>query len=134
MGYEIAGGLGVKMAAPDREVYVMVGDGSWLMMSSEIVTSIQSRRKLIVFLIDNSRFLRRLVDYPSRLAPPDSEQSIAFAIRRTANDWRYLPVDLAASAEALGADVIRAKTTDDLKNALVQAKSFDRTVRNHDRN
>src|SRR5690606_17273425 len=53
MGYEIAGGLGVKMAAPEREVYVMVGDGSWLMMSSEIVTAVQEGIKLTVVLIDN---------------------------------------------------------------------------------
>ena len=56
MGYEIAGGLGVKMAAPEREVYVMVGDGSYLMMSSEIVTSIQEGYKLIIVLLDNSGF------------------------------------------------------------------------------
>src|SRR5881397_3146127 len=56
MGYEIAGGLGIKMAAPEREVYVMVGDGSYLMMNSEIVTSIQEDKKLIVVLLDNSGF------------------------------------------------------------------------------
>ena len=55
MGYEIAGGLGVKMAAPEREVYVMVGDGSYLMMSSEIVTAIQEGYKLIIVLLNNSR-------------------------------------------------------------------------------
>ena len=54
MGYEIAGGLGVKMAAPDREVYVMCGDGSYLMMNSEIVTSIQEGYKLTIVLVDNS--------------------------------------------------------------------------------
>src|SRR3989337_2264468 len=56
MGYEIAGGLGVKMAAPERAVYVLVGDGSYLMMSSEIVTSIQEGYKLIVVLLDNHGF------------------------------------------------------------------------------
>src|SRR5690606_34578521 len=54
MGYEIAGGLGVKMAAPDRNVFVMVGDGSYLMMHTEIVTSIQEGIKLIIVLVDNS--------------------------------------------------------------------------------
>src|SRR5207244_5217906 len=53
MGYEVAGGLGIKMAAPDREVYVMVGDGSWVMMSSELVTAVQEGIKLTVVLIDN---------------------------------------------------------------------------------
>ena len=57
MGYEIAGGLGIKMAAPEREVYVMCGDGSYLMMNSEIVTSIQEGYKLTVVLVDNSRIL-----------------------------------------------------------------------------
>ena len=56
MGYEIAGGLGIKLAAPERDVYVMVGDGSYLMMSSEIVTSIQENRKLIIVLLDNNGF------------------------------------------------------------------------------
>ena len=57
MGYEIAGGLGVKMAAPEREVYVMCGDGSYLMMNSEIVTSIQEGLKLTIVLVDNSGLL-----------------------------------------------------------------------------
>ena len=56
MGYEIAGGLGVKMAAPEREVYVMVGDGSYLMMAQEIVTSIQEGFKLTIVLLDNHGF------------------------------------------------------------------------------
>ena len=56
MGYEIAGGLGVKMAAPDRDVYVMVGDGSYLMMAQEIVTSIQEGCKLIIVLVDSGGF------------------------------------------------------------------------------
>ena len=56
MGYEVAGGLGVKMAAPEREVYVLVGDGSWLMMSSELATAIQEGHKLLVVLIDNHGF------------------------------------------------------------------------------
>ena len=56
MGYEIAGGLGVKMAAPEREVYVMVGDGSYLMMNSEIVTSIQEGYKLTIVLLNDHGF------------------------------------------------------------------------------
>src|SRR5204863_2266821 len=56
MGYEIAGGLGVKLAAPDRDVYVMVGDGSFLMMAQEIVTAVQERAKLTVVLVDNEGF------------------------------------------------------------------------------
>ena len=56
MGYEIAGGLGVKMAAPDREVFVMVGDGSYLMLHTEIVTSIEEGRKITIVLLDNGGF------------------------------------------------------------------------------
>src|SRR6185295_19442807 len=56
MGYEIAGGLGVKMADPSREVFVMVGDGSYLMMSSDIVTSIQEGYKLTILVLDNHGF------------------------------------------------------------------------------
>src|SRR4029079_16607147 len=56
MGYEIAGGLGVKLAAPDREVYVLVGDGSYLMLSSELVTAIQEGIKITVVLLDNQGF------------------------------------------------------------------------------
>src|SRR3989442_7262410 len=56
MGYEIAGGLGVKMAAPDREVYVLVGDGSYLMLNSEIVTAIQEGIKLTIVAVDNHGF------------------------------------------------------------------------------
>ena len=56
MGYEIAGGLGVKMAHPSREVYVLVGDGSYLMMSQEIVTSLQEGYKLNIILLDNHGF------------------------------------------------------------------------------
>ena len=56
MGYEIAGGLGVKMAAPDREVYVLVGDGSYLMMAQEIVTAVQEGIKLTIVLLDNHGF------------------------------------------------------------------------------
>ena len=56
MGYEIAGGLGVKLALPDREVFVMVGDGSYLMMNSEIATSIACTGKLVDGLLDNRGF------------------------------------------------------------------------------
>ena len=56
MGYEIAGGLGAKMACPDREIYTMIGDGGYLMMSSEIVTSVQEGFKIIIILINNKGF------------------------------------------------------------------------------
>jgi 3D-(3,5/4)-trihydroxycyclohexane-1,2-dione acylhydrolase (decyclizing) len=133
MGYEIAGGLGVKLAAPDRDVYVMVGDGSYLMMAQEIVTSIQERLKLTVVLVDNQGFA-------SIGALSRSKGSAGFGTR-----YRYrtdgslgddsgnregdpLPVDLALNAEGLGAHVIRARNVEELRDALVAARAIDRTV------
>jgi 3D-(3,5/4)-trihydroxycyclohexane-1,2-dione acylhydrolase (decyclizing) len=133
MGYEIAGGLGVKLAAPDRDVFVMVGDGSYLMMAQEIVTSVQERLKLNVVLVDNQGFA-------SIGALSRSKGSAGFGTRyryRTGgslgddsgkHDGDALPVDLALNAEGLGAHVIRAKNVEELRNALVAARDIDRTV------
>jgi 3D-(3,5/4)-trihydroxycyclohexane-1,2-dione acylhydrolase (decyclizing) len=128
MGYEIAGGLGVKMAAPDRDVYVMVGDGSYLMMAQEIVTSVQEGCKLIIVLVDSGGFasiggLSRAVgsggfgtDY--RFRNPQTGQL----------DGAPLPVDLAANAESLGARVFRASNRASLDRALTDARGADRTA------
>ncbi len=128
MGYEIAGGLGVKMADPSREVYVMVGDGSYLMMSSEIVTAIQEGVKLNIILLNNYGFssiggLSQALgsggfgtDYRARRA--ESGQL----------DGGRLEVDFAANAESLGAHVIRAVTRDDLQQALNEARQHERTT------
>ena len=133
MGYEIAGGLGVKMADPTREVYVMVGDGSYLMMSQEIVTSIQERMKLTVVLVDNDGFAS--IGGLSR-----SKGTAGFGTRyryRTDGslgddaahgDGEALPVDLAKNAEGFGAHVIRTNNVEELRDALVAAKKIDRTV------
>jgi 3D-(3,5/4)-trihydroxycyclohexane-1,2-dione acylhydrolase (decyclizing) len=128
MGYEIAGGLGVKMADPSREVYVMVGDGSYLMMSQEIVTSIAEGVKLTIVIHDNHGFssiggLSQSVgsagfgtDYKYRQA--DTGQL----------DGEYLPVDLAANAASLGAQTIRATTREELQSALEEARRQTRTT------
>jgi 3D-(3,5/4)-trihydroxycyclohexane-1,2-dione acylhydrolase (decyclizing) len=127
MGYEIAGGLGVKMAAPDREVYVMVGDGSYLMMNSEIVTAIQERIKLTIVLLDNHGF-----SSIGGLSVAVGAQGFGTHYRyrdgagQLAGD--YLPVDLAANAASLGAFVIRAGDIGEVKAALAQARSSDRTT------
>jgi 3D-(3,5/4)-trihydroxycyclohexane-1,2-dione acylhydrolase (decyclizing) len=133
MGYEIAGGLGVKMADPKREVYVMVGDGSYLMMAQEIVTSVQERMKLTIVLVDNQGFAS--IGGLSR-----SKGTAGFGTRyryRSAgslgddaahSDGEALPVDLATNAEGLGAHVFRAKSVEELRDALVAAKKIDRTV------
>jgi 3D-(3,5/4)-trihydroxycyclohexane-1,2-dione acylhydrolase (decyclizing) len=133
MGYEIAGGLGVKLAAPDREVYVLVGDGSYLMMAQEIVTSIQEHAKLTIVLVDNHGFSS--IGSLSRSIGSDGfgtqyryrkDGSLGTDSEREPGD--FLPVDLAANAESLGAHVIRATTIDDLRAALAAARTVDRTV------
>ncbi len=114
MGYEIAGALGVKMAAPEREVYVLVGDGSYLMLSEAIITSITEKAKLIVVLADNRGYA--------------SIRSLSRSLGGDGFGTFYPPTDLALNAESLGARVIRARTVADLKAALSQARGMDRTV------
>ncbi len=132
MGYEIPGGLGVKLAAPDREVYVLIGDGSYLMLAGELVTAVQERLKLTIVLVDNRGFksigslsrslgtdgfgtLYRYRDNGS--LGVDSEESKA-----------YLPLDLAANAESLGATVFRAATVEELRVGLEAARSEEGSV------
>jgi 3D-(3,5/4)-trihydroxycyclohexane-1,2-dione acylhydrolase (decyclizing) len=127
MGYEIAGGLGVKLAAPDRDVFVMVGDGSYLMMAQELVTAVQERVKLIVVLVQNHGFASI-----GRLSESVGSQRFGTAYRYRSEDGRLdggtLPVDLAANAESLGAQVLRVSTVDELRTALRKAKDADRTT------
>ena len=128
MGYEIAGGLGVKMAAPDREVYVMLGDGSYLMMNSEIVTSIQEHYKLIIVLIDNHGFSS--IGGLSQ-AVGSGGFGTRYRHRHPASgqlDGELLPVDFAANARSLGAQAIQAADLPSLKAALERAKDEKRTT------
>ncbi|HOC68305.1 MAG TPA: 3D-(3,5/4)-trihydroxycyclohexane-1,2-dione acylhydrolase (decyclizing) [Candidatus Hydrogenedentes bacterium] len=133
MGYEIAGGLGVKMAAPDREVYIMQGDGGYLMLNAEIVTSIQEGYKLTIIIFDNfgyksigglSRslgqegFATRYV-YPKDDVLPGDDAGENVVV---------LPVDLAANARSLGAHVIECMTYDDFAKAIKTAESIDKTT------
>lgn len=125
MGYEIAGGLGVKMAAPDREVYVMVGDGSYLMMAQEIVTSLQEGYKLNIVLLDNHGFSS--IGGLSR-ACGNRGMGTSYVYRRgNAYDGNVLPVDFAANAASLGASSVKVSTRDELKQALLQARKQSRT-------
>ena len=128
MGYEIAGGLGAKMAAPEREVYVMVGDGSYLMMSQEIVTAVQEGIKVNIILINNHGFA-------SIGGLSESLGSEGFGTRYLARnettgqlDGQKLPVDFPANARSLGAHVIEAKTILDFRMALEEAKKQTRTT------
>ncbi len=115
MGYEIAGGLGVKLAAPEREVYVLVGDGSYLMLSSEIVTAVEQGLKLTIVLVDSGGY--KSIGSLSRSLGTDG-----FGTRLD------LPVDLAANAESLGAHVIRTTTIAELRDALEAAKAETRST------
>ncbi len=133
MGYEIAGGLGIKMAAPEREVYVMCGDGSYLMMNSEIVTSVQEGYKLTIVLVDNAGFasigaLSRSVGSQGFGTQYRYRKNGSLGLDTEEQTGEMLPVDLANNAESLGARVIRTKDISGLKDALIEAKRADRTV------
>ena len=128
MGYEIAGGLGAKMADPSREVYVMVGDGSYLMMSQEIVTSIQEGYKLTIILINNNGFAS-IGGLSASLGTQGFGTDYKFRNENTGQlDGKFLPVDLATNAESLGAIVLHTKDIDSFKKALTDAKQNDRTT------
>jgi 3D-(3,5/4)-trihydroxycyclohexane-1,2-dione acylhydrolase (decyclizing) len=131
MGYEIAGGLGARMACPDRDVYVMVGDGSYLMMAQELVTAVQERVKVIVVLVQNHGFASI------------GELSETLGSQRFGTWYRYrnddthrldggvLPVDLAANAESLGVRVLRAGSVEEFRSALRAARDYDGPVMVH---
>jgi 3D-(3,5/4)-trihydroxycyclohexane-1,2-dione acylhydrolase (decyclizing) len=127
MGYEIAGGLGAKLADPSREVTVMVGDGSYLMMAQELVTAVQEGVKLVVVLVQNHGFASI-----GNLSESVGAQRFATRHRfRTGSgglDGEFLPVDLAANAASLGADVLRAGTVEEFRAALRQARAAERTT------
>jgi 3D-(3,5/4)-trihydroxycyclohexane-1,2-dione acylhydrolase (decyclizing) len=128
MGYEIAGGLGAKMADTSREIYVMVGDGSYLMMSQEIITSIQEGFKLTIILINNNGYAS-IGGLSNSLGTKGFGTHYKYRNTKTGQlDGKYLPVDLATNAESLGATVIRTKSIDDFKAALVKAKTISTTT------
>ena len=131
MGYEIPGGMGIKLAAPEREVYVMVGDGSYLMLPGDLTTAVAEGIPLVILLVDNHGYasigaLSRSVGSAGfgthyRRAdgalPLDAADGAGLAAPAAA-----LPVDLATNAESLGARVFRARTVDDVRDALAQAR------------
>jgi len=127
MGYEIPGGIGISMASPDRDVFVMIGDGSYLMMPTELVTAVQEGVKVIVVLVQNHGFA-------SIGALSEQLGSQRFGTRyryRSASgrlDGDVLPVDLAANAASLGLDVLTAQDGPSLEAALRKAKASDRAT------
>jgi 3D-(3,5/4)-trihydroxycyclohexane-1,2-dione acylhydrolase (decyclizing) len=122
MGYECAAGIGVKLACPDREVFVMVGDGNYLMMNNEIVTSIQEGIKFIIVLLNNHGF------------GSIGNLSQSIGSQRFGTKYRYrdeksgqlngnlLPVNFAQNAQSLGARVFEASDIKSLEKALEEAK------------
>ncbi|UEM18645.1 3D-(3,5/4)-trihydroxycyclohexane-1,2-dione acylhydrolase (decyclizing) [Skermanella mucosa] len=122
MGYEIAGGLGVKMARPDREVFVMVGDGSYMMMNSELQTSVMLGRKLIVTVLDNRGFgcINRL----QRACGGEGFNNLIETVDHRADDsW----IDFAGHARSLGATSEKVASIAELEQALRRARQSDRT-------
>lgn len=128
MGYEVAGGLGIKLAAPNREVYVMVGDGSWLMMSSELVTAVQEGVKLTIVLLNNHGF-QSIGGLSQAIGNGRFGVRYKFRNPKTGRlDGANVPVDFAANARSLGAHVIAAGDIPELKAALAEARQQTRST------
>ncbi len=125
MGYEIAAGLGIKMADPDREVYVMVGDGSYLMMAQEIATSVQEGAKLNIVVVDNHGFAS--IGGLSK-ACGSGGFGTHYRVRTNGQlSGPHVGVDFVENARSLGAEACRATTCDDLEEALRAMAGHDRT-------
>ena len=127
MGYEIPGGLGAKMADPSREVYVFIGDGTYLMMPTEIVTSVQQGIKIIIVLVDNKGF--GSIGSLSRSLGMGGFGTTTHTRSASGQlDGELFQVEYAANARSLGAHALTATTLQQFKDALEQSKSFDRTT------
>ncbi|GAA4702704.1 3D-(3,5/4)-trihydroxycyclohexane-1,2-dione acylhydrolase (decyclizing) [Pseudonocardia yuanmonensis] len=129
MGYEVAGGLGVRMACPDRDVFVMVGDGSYLMMATELATAVQEGIKIITVLVQNHGFAS-IGSLSESLGSQRFGTKYRYRSAETGRlDGDVLPLDLAANAESFGIRVIRTKTPEDFAAAIGEAKAAsDSTV------
>ncbi|MEM9142262.1 MAG: 3D-(3,5/4)-trihydroxycyclohexane-1,2-dione acylhydrolase (decyclizing) [Bacteroidota bacterium] len=128
MGYEIAGGLGAKMARPESEIYILVGDGSYLMMSQEIVTAIQERQKLTIVLLNNDGY-SSIGGLSASLGSEGFGTYYRYRDEGTNQlDGGLLPVDYAANAASMGAHVIKAANVAELKLALKTAKTIEHTT------
>jgi 3D-(3,5/4)-trihydroxycyclohexane-1,2-dione acylhydrolase (decyclizing) len=126
MGYEIPGALGAKLADPSREVYVFLGDGTYLMMPSEIVTAVQEHIKIIIVLVDNKGF-GSIGGLSRSLGMGGFGTSYRERSAKSGQlDGEFIEVDYAASVRSLGAHAIKAGSLKELKSALEQAKKMDR--------
>jgi 3D-(3,5/4)-trihydroxycyclohexane-1,2-dione acylhydrolase (decyclizing) len=128
MGYEIAGGLGVKMADPNREVFVMVGDGSYLMLHTEIVTSIQEGYKLTIVLVDNGGF-RCIRELQTQSGSPAFGNELRYRDPSSNRlDGPTVDIDFEVNARSLGAVAYRASNPDELRTALANARKQTTTT------
>ncbi|MGG4034586.1 3D-(3,5/4)-trihydroxycyclohexane-1,2-dione acylhydrolase (decyclizing) [Paenibacillus cisolokensis] len=127
MGYEVSGAFGVRLAEPDGEVYALVGDGSYLMLHSELVTSLQEGRKITVLLLDNGGY-----QCIHNLQRANGSEGFGNEFRERGADGQLsgdcLTIDYAAHASALGAKTFRARTAEELRAALNAAKAETRSV------
>ncbi|HUS56332.1 MAG TPA: 3D-(3,5/4)-trihydroxycyclohexane-1,2-dione acylhydrolase (decyclizing) [Thermohalobaculum sp.] len=121
MGYEIAGGLGVKMALPEREVVVMVGDGSYMMLNSELATSVMLDKKIIVVILDNRGF--GCIDRLQRATGGESFNNLLDTARHTVPS----AIDFVAHAGSMGAVAEKVATIPELERAMARARASDRT-------
>ena len=128
MAYEIPGAMGAKLADPSREVYVFLGDGTYLMMPTEIVTSVQEDVKIIIVLVDNHGFAS-IGGLSRSLGQGGFGTSYRLRSKTSGQlDGETLTVDYVANARSLGAHALKASTVAELKAALEKAKTLDRTT------
>ncbi|MBB6448773.1 3D-(3,5/4)-trihydroxycyclohexane-1,2-dione acylhydrolase (decyclizing) [Geomicrobium halophilum] len=121
MGYEIAGSLGVKIAHPDKEVYSMVGDGSFLMLHSEMITALQYNHKINIILFDNSGYgcINNL---------QMGHGSDSYCTEFTKTDGSILNIDYAKVAEGYGLDTFTARNNEELEQALEASKKSTKST------
>jgi 3D-(3,5/4)-trihydroxycyclohexane-1,2-dione acylhydrolase (decyclizing) len=128
MGYEVAGGLGVRLACPDRDVFVMVGDGSYLMMATELATAVQEDIKIITVLVQNHGF----ASIGSLSESLGSQRfGTSYRKRNAASgrlDGAKLPIDLAANAASFGLEVIKTTTRAEFAEAIKVAKASEAPI------
>lgn len=123
MGYEVSGAFGAALAEPDREVYAMVGDGSYLMLHSELVTSLQEQKKMTILLFNNNGF--QCIHNLQREHGSDGFGN-EFRYRESESGrltGDYMPMDFAAHARSLGAKAYKAETTEQLEQAIRDARN-----------
>jgi 3D-(3,5/4)-trihydroxycyclohexane-1,2-dione acylhydrolase (decyclizing) len=125
MGYEIPGGIGVKLAEPERDVVVMIGDGTYLMMNSEIVTAVAEGLKLTIVVVDNHGY-QCILGLQRICGVSDFGNELRFRDKKTGTlTGDYVPIDFKKHAEAMGAHAVFAPTVAEVTKAVQEAKQRD---------